>query len=217
MLQELIIESGAGYWNCEQEAERIAKRDLFCKRLGLELGTTNLFTIDLKKLRQQIIKDLPEVEKVSVSRILPDQLLVDITERIPRAQLGKGRLIDEYGVILDQEYCAEFSEDLPKLSFIKPLKSFEPGTVVDDHAVLLVLEMIKMISLDYPAIQLKKIFIANNDYIQCELVYKNDTASPFMVSLDANITTQKIYEIPGRLLPVLEYCLRNPASSRRLR
>lgn len=218
VLQELLIDSAAGYWNCSNELERIAKSDLLCSRLGLEYGTTNLFTIDLKKLRQQIIYNLPEVEKVSVRRILPDQLLVSITERIPRAELGKNRLIDEYGVILDRAYCADFSEDLPKLSFSQPLKNLKPGTVVENPTVSLVLEFIKMVSIDYPIIQLKKIFVANNDYIQCELIYKHDSASPFMIVLDANTSIQKLYdEIPERLIPALEHGLRDPSVSRRLR
>ncbi len=207
-LEDVSIESRAGFWSGSNPEDRENKSRLLCDRLGLIPGYTNLFSIDLAKLRQSIMDNIPEVEKVSVSRVLPDKLEVEMLERIPRAELSQGRLIDENGVIMDKDYCANLSMELPKLSFVTPPPSLQPGARIDDPTALMVLSFIKMITLDYPSIQLTKVFVSNGKYIQCELIYKNHQDAPFMVFLDANISREKLHnEIPGRLIPALDHGL----------
>lgn len=66
-------------------------------------GRPNIFMVDLRALSRQAERRHPEVRAVRVSRRLPNQLVVDVTKRVPCLQVhqavlapGRGGLQDRY-------------------------------------------------------------------------------------------------------------------------
>lgn len=70
----------------------------------LNLGKgENIFRIDIRSLRDQILIKYPSIKNVTVFRYLPNKLFIKIVPRIPIAQISVGNnycLIDKEGMIL---------------------------------------------------------------------------------------------------------------------
>ena len=66
LLRDVKVES-SGWWN---KKNRKVMNDL-----NLEIGKTNLFDLDLKKLRQTLLNMEPSIAKVSLKKVLPDTLV----------------------------------------------------------------------------------------------------------------------------------------------
>lgn len=70
---------------------------------GLHAGV-NLFAVDIDKVRQSL-QSVPLIRDVLVRRVLPDELMVQVTERVAVARFGPDTLsypmaIDRHGVVL---------------------------------------------------------------------------------------------------------------------
>lgn len=82
----------------------------------------NLFAVNKFKIMRQIISRLPYVDEISVSRRLPDTLVINVTECVPAAAIQGGDawwIIDTKGKILertDENRAAEF----PPLTGLTP-------------------------------------------------------------------------------------------------
>jgi len=61
----------------------------------------NLFQVDIGRIRSDFLRRAPSVKSMEISRILPDTLNMEITERMPLARLGwRGPLVvDRKGVV----------------------------------------------------------------------------------------------------------------------
>lgn len=61
----------------------------------------NLFSVDIKQIRSDFLRRAPSVKSMEISRILPDVLRIQITERMPLARVGwRGPLVvDRQGVV----------------------------------------------------------------------------------------------------------------------
>ena len=57
---------------------------------GIETGKTNLFSLDLRKMRRQLAGSHVLIKQVVLSRVLPDTLRVDVYERDPVAHVDFG-------------------------------------------------------------------------------------------------------------------------------
>ncbi len=53
--------------------------------MGVRIGETNLFGVELGELRQRALYACPGIERIAVERQLPDTIKVRITERMPQA------------------------------------------------------------------------------------------------------------------------------------
>lgn len=87
---------------------------------GLSKGQ-NIFRIDTAQVRRRLTKD-PLIERVEVKRLLPHTIVIEVTERQPRALfLAKDTLlvIDRAGYCLDK-ISAMRSYNLPVITGIKP-------------------------------------------------------------------------------------------------
>ena len=105
-MRRIIVKSG-GWWKNKN-------RDV-CNALNLEIGESNLFAIDYKK-GKKILELEPSIAKVSIYKILPDTLAVEITERVPRAYLhwsGNKYVIDDNAVIMATDSCVNIPKNLP--------------------------------------------------------------------------------------------------------
>jgi RecA/RadA recombinase len=61
--------------------------DLVRQWAGLQPGM-NLFSVDIRAIRSALLRKVPIVKAVDISRLLPDTLEIRISERLPVARLG---------------------------------------------------------------------------------------------------------------------------------
>lgn len=101
---------------------------------GLQAGT-NLFRINFDQLRRRL-KEVPLVESVTIYRQLPDTLTIQVTERVPMAQIRWKRralpfLLDRHGVVLPM---TRSGQSLPLIEGQK-MEAIRPGDQIDQPAV----------------------------------------------------------------------------------
>jgi hypothetical protein len=101
------------------------------RRLGLKIGETNIYAVDIGALRKKLTDDEANIESASVSRKLPDTLVIRVTERIPRAFLftrSSVKLVDNSGIVMSRDSCVNFDKNLPLIKGFIPKKPVEIGT-----------------------------------------------------------------------------------------
>ncbi|MCH7978400.1 MAG: FtsQ-type POTRA domain-containing protein [Acidobacteria bacterium] len=74
----------------------------------------NIFSVDLQTLEAEVSRKHPELLAVSVSREFPNRIRLDVTPRLPVAEIQGGEhfLVDEEGVILPETHPAGYSRPL---------------------------------------------------------------------------------------------------------
>lgn len=84
---------------------KMVKADILAWEFGLTNGA-NLALIDFKKRRAEILRKIPNLRSVTVSRRLPDKVTITTEERTPIAQLNyrgrkstTGKVVDADGVV----------------------------------------------------------------------------------------------------------------------
>lgn len=152
--------SSVGYWNGRnREIEAL---------LGLKLNEDNLFAINLKKIRADLIA-IPNVKDASVERILPDILRLQLEERIPRATLaGSKFVIDDSTVIIPRTYC---SGNFPVIGGLDRRIKLIPGNDIPElqPVINLIMTRVKY----FPEFELNEIWISHPDRILFTAVYRN--------------------------------------------
>jgi len=113
---------------------------------GVHEGETNLFAIDLRRLRERIRRTSPLVREVQLIRRLPDTLEVRVAEREPVAQLLRtgGRLLDEKGVILPPRPDEDVAL-LPILVGVRNAHRLPTGATMRDELVQGALRLVTLI------------------------------------------------------------------------
>jgi hypothetical protein len=97
-------------------------------------GESNLFAINPRELRERI-SALPSVEKASVSRKLPDTLVISISERVPRVAFnnsGRRWYSDEHGVVFSASSYGELRQDMPIIVGFSAPEALAEGDSVED-------------------------------------------------------------------------------------
>ena len=131
----------------------------------------NLFALDIRKIRKDL-ESVPVVSSVTVSRRLPDTLVIKITERTAVARLGWGDgsyhlAIDREGYVLGP---SSITPNLPTISGLKE-KGLRPGSRIDERMVqdaLRVLELSESIRLS-PLVRVREIRVDQPDYLVLNL------------------------------------------------
>lgn len=89
----------------EISAGKMVKADVIAENLGLRPGA-NLATIDFEQRREDLLKRVPNLLSIRITRKLPDRVIVAAEERTPVARLmskdrnaGVGRVVDTEGVV----------------------------------------------------------------------------------------------------------------------
>jgi cell division septal protein FtsQ len=96
--------------------------------LDLKMNEDNLFDIDIASLKRKIT-NISYISDVSVYRVLPDTLKVNVIQRIPLAYLskfGSKWVIDEDCIVMNRKYCMKVRYTLPVINNFK-YKSFNSG------------------------------------------------------------------------------------------
>ena len=102
---------------------KMVKPDVIAENLGLRVGA-NLAEIDFAEKRREILKKIPTLRTISISRVMPAKLRVVAEERTPVARLGvrgqrrpSGRVVDAEGVVFicqrDTQLLPTITEPLP--------------------------------------------------------------------------------------------------------
>ena len=162
-LREVRVTS-SGYWNNRNRELAAISR--------LKMGT-NLFDINLKKLREQI-KTIPSIEDVRITRILPDTLAIDVSERLPRALLNYPNsrwVIDENAVVMArrQSMAVELKQ-LPVITGV-PQSGIAGGRIMAELKPAL--ELIVSILGDFPNMRVLLVSVSTPEYLDFYIRYCN--------------------------------------------
>ena len=134
-----------------------------------------LFEIDVKKLRQNLEK-VPEIEKVSVQRILPDTLDIRIVERIPVAFLARAnseKLVDRNAVVIRKSHSIDIAGLIP---VIRNFKETPPGNGEVFDEIKSALEFIRLYREvgDFAVLKIVDINLAKDDFVSMRIHYGGD-------------------------------------------
>jgi cell division septal protein FtsQ len=93
--------------------------DEIIKVSSLEKGE-NIFRCSIHEAKERIGK-LPLVERVTVSRFMPDVLVIEVAERVPRARLaGAEHLLTDYAGMILPSWASDQTSKLPVISGMDP-------------------------------------------------------------------------------------------------
>lgn len=103
--------SNSGYWSAARGKELLSE-------VGLSEGM-NLFQINIKEIRERTLK-IPNIKDADVSLVLPDKIVFNLIERVPRAEMDAVNgvvVVDEEGAMFkrDESMVADRKSALPKL------------------------------------------------------------------------------------------------------
>ncbi len=116
-LQRIEVKS-PGFWH--------GKGDLLIARLGDDSVRTgiNVFNLDAGDVRKKLLK-VHNIEDAEVQIVLPDMIVFNIRERIPRAELGRNIVVDEYGKLFKRSESSASNRTLPRLIKKNPDKKLQ--------------------------------------------------------------------------------------------
>ncbi len=131
--------------------------------LGAKVERTNLFALDLPRLRQALCTTVVVISHAELRLKLPSTLAVDVTERVPVVQLRErgGRLVDADGLVLPARPDGAAPPGLPVILGLRSNPALTAGKKATDELLLSSLALLRLISirpygrlLDIEAIQL---------------------------------------------------------------
>lgn len=155
--------SSSGYWN---------KKDDYIIRILKLQKNTNIFELDLQALRRKL-RTIPSVEDAGVVRILPDTLLVNITERMPRALINFSNakwVIDENTVVMERKYSMASQLTLPLLVGV-PHRRYSGGERLPELKPAL--DLICKILRNFPDMDLLRVSVATPEKFDFHIRYRN--------------------------------------------
>ena len=127
-------------------------REMIIGTAGLELGT-NVFRINLKKARTAIA-EIPQVESVDVTRVLPNKIAISLSERRPVAWIAdredpdataseRSFLVDGRGIVFRPKRQVPEYLRLPVIYGIQP-ENYLPGDQIEMPELTAALELISL-------------------------------------------------------------------------
>jgi cell division septal protein FtsQ len=123
-IRKVLVKSG-GWW--KNRVDKVS--DI----LNFEKGKTNLFSLDYSDARDKLIQE-PSIEDVFIYKCLPDTLVIEIVERIPRAFLKfkhSNYVVDGNSIIMPANTCVNLDEELPVINDLST-KKFLPGRKLNE-------------------------------------------------------------------------------------
>ena len=226
VVNSIRLAGNSGYWSPADPDERQARMDRILAILRIRPGATPMFSgkpeYELAAMAAKLRTEIPELERADIRRVLPDQMIFELHERIPVANLGANFYIDDSATVLDKSAYYDVSASIPALS-CKPSAvrvsrdagPFQRGEVLSDSSIRTALDFIRLTRLEFTDVHPKYIYIAQ-DFIQCDLLYKNDPGL-FTIQIPLRVREEMLREdVFGRLLPKLESTIRNHEDERSL-
>ncbi|MBR3689424.1 MAG: hypothetical protein IKL85_10160 [Lentisphaeria bacterium] len=150
---------------------KMVKGDVITGEFGITNGA-NLALIDFRRKREEILRKIPNLRSISVSRSLPDKVAIVSEERTPIAQLNyrgrratTGKVVDSEGVVF---VCQRGTQMLPVIREMQAPGS-SPGTRLSGRA-LAALRMIEVCrEADFTELGVQEIDISKRDYLLATL------------------------------------------------
>ncbi|MFA6292611.1 MAG: FtsQ-type POTRA domain-containing protein [Victivallales bacterium] len=149
----------SGWWN--------GKGADVSKLLELKTGSTNLFAVNLRQICEKLAAQ-PSIDKVTVSRILPDTIQINIIERIPRAFLYNSNsqwIVDSNGIVMESKSCVNLRKNLPVITGFKA-DTFPLTPGQDMPQLRQALDLIMIVVKKYPEIKILKVSLSTPREIQ---------------------------------------------------
>ena len=226
VVNSVRLAGNSGYWSPADPDERRERMDRILSILRIRPGETPMFSgreeYDLVAMAAKLRAEIPELERADIRRVLPDQLIFELHERIPVANLGTNFYIDDSATVLDRSAYYDVSGSLPLLS-CKPsavrvsqdAEPFKRGEILTDSSIRTVLDFLRLTRLEFTDVHPKLIYISQ-DFIQCDLLYRNDPGA-FTILIPLRVREEQLRDdIFGRLLPKLDSTIRNHEEERSL-
>jgi hypothetical protein len=149
---------------------KMVKGDVITGEFGLTNGA-NLALIDFKRKREEILRKIPNLRSISVSRRLPDKVVITTEERTPIARLNlrerkstTGKVVDSEGVVF---ICQRGTQMLPVIRESKPGSA--PGSTLSGRA-LAALKLIEVCrEAEYIELAVQEVDISKRDYLLATL------------------------------------------------
>ena len=131
-------------------------REQIVEAAGVREGV-NIFTVNISKMRESLLQ-VPQVETAEVQRVLPDKIVIVITERQPVAWVatkrdedasapGSSLLIDARGVLIQCKNQLPAYFHLPVIYGVQ-MAGLEPGETVQSPEIKAALDLIRLNSAD---------------------------------------------------------------------
>lgn len=157
-LRRIEVKS-TGYWHGREREQELARL------AGVDTDGCNLFELDPRAIRERLQK-IQSIESCEVRIVLPDTLVLDVIERVPRAVLDseKGLVaVDEYGKFFSRRRTTAARSRLPVIL----------GCVgANREQVLPALNLLMTTIKDYPDIRVERISVAKPEELTVQLVYR---------------------------------------------
>lgn len=119
--EQIVVESG-----------KMVKPDVIIENLGLKTGV-NLAELDFAARRAEILKKIPTLRSISISRLQPNRLHIIAEERVPIARMNlrgqravSGRVVDTEGMVF---ICQRGTQMLPTIRETTP-PGIQPGNPI---------------------------------------------------------------------------------------
>lgn len=184
-----IVAHPRGYW--------LDKKEKICQIMKVKIGSDNLFAFNLRDLAERLLAR-PSIESVSVRRVLPDTLLVKISEREPRALLQSVQspfVVDNGGNLMLRTECMNIASILPVISGIKKLASLKAGERVP--GIKNAMELLQCVKTKWPDIRIERIYIREKKLF-CIVKYKT-FPDQFLVEMPEENISLKVRELATAL------------------
>ena len=159
-LREVTV-TGSGYWKTHPKE--------LASRLELNNGI-NLFSFKLREIRKKILA-VPNVESCTVVRILPDTLVIHVTERVPRAFINSPRspwVLDSKAVVMPRNQVMGNPGRLPVITGVDT-RRITPGKELRELRTAL--ELIMLTVRNFRDITIYEISIRNPEKMSVLLRY----------------------------------------------
>jgi cell division septal protein FtsQ len=157
VLKRLEVTS-SGYWHGRDRE--------IAEHIGVNIGKS-LFDINAGEVRKKVLA-VPNtsIDSCEVQVVLPDTLVLKLTERVPRAALYPQTqwVVDEFGELFPRKESSAAKRALPVLYDLRA----EPLQTQAKPALALIMTTIK----DYPDIAIRSISLKNPHYLRVILVYR---------------------------------------------
>ena len=193
VLNRVLVQSHkGGFWH--------QRKNLVCDILRIREGESNLFQLDPGEMRKRLQEREPSIQSVRVIRELPDTLNVEITERIPVAQLEKSNLvIDAHAILMEKSRCMNISASLPVIHSDASVLKYPPGASISRYRPIV--KMINLTRTSFPDLRVGTILLVEKKYLKCTIYYKNDpkyyivTLPPRDLSHYLNVLTNTLQQL----------------------
>jgi len=155
----------------EIKSGKMVKPDVIAENLGLRLGV-NLAEIDFTERRKEILSRIPTLREVSITRRLPDKVLIVAEEREPVARLGvrgqrgsSGRVVDSEGMVF---LCQRGTHLLPSIS--EPsAPGTQPGNRVKRRTLAALALILACRDAEFSELGLQAVDVSKPDYLVATL------------------------------------------------